>query len=295
MCAHCSYQSKFSHVIVLAKDNFYAGDHTEWHASSLQAVVERVHTVYYRSHFRNVTALATVTFYARNYDEWHALSLQAVVLLVHTVQYRCQFRYATMLATVTFFAGNHSKRHASSLQAVVLLENTVHIGVSSVMSPCSLESLSMIVSTLSSTRCLCKLTFECVHTVHNWSPFRHVTLIARVTLYAAKQVEWNASPLQAVVGCVHTVYYRGIFRHVNFVAAFTSKTGDALIGRCCFCKLSLDFIILFTIEVLSVISTFSLYFLSKLVTTLCGTRRLCKLSSYVCTLFFIGNISVVSL
>jgi hypothetical protein len=75
------------------------------------------------------------------------------------------------------------------------------------MSSCTLQSLSMIVTTLSNTRLL-QAKGGRVQTVHYRSHLSYVTLYAKVTFFAGNHSEWHASSLQAVVVCVHIVLYR---------------------------------------------------------------------------------------
>jgi hypothetical protein len=116
-----------------------------------------VHNVQYQSHSRHVTLLAKFTFYSGDHPEWHLSPLQAIAVRVHTVYYRSQFRHVTFFATVTFCVGNHAEWHASYLQAFVVSVHTVHYQSRFVMPPCLLESLSILVTTKSDTRLLCKL------------------------------------------------------------------------------------------------------------------------------------------
>jgi hypothetical protein len=90
---------------------------------------------------------------------------------------------------VTCYAGDHLEWHALSMQAVVESLFTVQYRSHSVMSPFPLQSLSMLVTSLSCTRRLCKLSLLCVHTVLNRSHFRHVTLLAILKFYAGDHAE----------------------------------------------------------------------------------------------------------
>jgi hypothetical protein len=63
-------------------------------------------------------------------------------------------------AIVTFYAGEHLEWNAPSVHAVVRRVHTFSIGVIFVISPCSLQTLSMLVTTLSGTRRLYKLSLD---------------------------------------------------------------------------------------------------------------------------------------
>jgi hypothetical protein len=84
LMSHCSLQSLSNLVTTLNGE-----------ASFLQAVVGRVLTVHCRNLFRPVTLLATVTISAGDHAEWHSSSAQAVVVRMHIAHYRSHFRHVT--------------------------------------------------------------------------------------------------------------------------------------------------------------------------------------------------------
>jgi hypothetical protein len=163
ICAHCSVSCQFRHVTMLAKITFYAGNHAKRHASSLQAVVGFVHTVQYRSHFRHVTLIAILNFYSRLLAEWLASSVQAVVGRVHTVHYRRYFRHVTMLVTSLSMLVNTLSVTHRFFKLSLYVCKLFTIGVNFVISPCSIQTLFMLVTTLSGTRRLSNCRWTCAH------------------------------------------------------------------------------------------------------------------------------------
>jgi hypothetical protein len=110
-----------------------------------------------------------------------------------------------------------------------------------------------------------------------------ITHYSPVALYAGDHLEWHAPSVQVVVGRVHTIEYGSHFLHITFLVTSLSILIYTLSGSRSLCKLSLYVCTLFNICVSLVLSPCSLRSLNMLVTTLSGTPLLCKLSLDVCT------------